>query len=218
MKRVLVFAPHNDDEVLGVGGSMAKFADRGYEVFVCEVTAWLEQQERTLNLQKQARQAHDILGVKESFFLNLPVVRLKETATPVKNRKFCEIVNAVKPNIAFIPHTGDMHVDHYETALAAMVALRPMNNPQLEEIYTYETLSETEWNIPNTANAFIPNVWSDIGETFDRKLEAMKCFTTQLQEFPHPRSLKAIESLASLRGSAIGVGLAEAFSLIRKRI
>ena len=216
--RVLVFAPHNDDEVLGVGGTIAKYAQQGHEVFVCEVTAWLQNPESTENLQRQARQAHEILGVKESRFLNLPVVHLKETATHIKNKLFCDTVNDIKPDIAFIPHTGDMHVDHLETALAAMVALRPLPNPQLRAIYTYETLSETEWNIPNAANAFLPNVWSDISETFDRKLEAMRCFSTQLHAFPHPRSLLAIESLARLRGSTVGVQYAEAFSLVRERI
>ena len=216
--RVLVFAPHNDDEVLGVGGTIAKYARDGHEVFVCEVTAWLENQVNTQNLQKQAKQAHAILGVKDSFFLNLPVVHLKETDTHVKNKIFCDVVNEIKPDLAFIPHTGDMHIDHAETAMAAMVALRPLTNPQLRAIYTYETLSETEWNIPNAATVFIPNVWSDISGTFEKKLDAMRCFTTQLHEFPHPRSVTAIESLARLRGSTVGVQYAEAFSLVRARI
>lgn len=224
--KILVFAPHNDDEVLGVGGTIAKYARQGHEVFVCEITSWLESQETTENLQKEAREttkslqkdalaAHAILGVKETFFLSLPVVQLKETATSIKNRLFCDVVNQVKPEIAYIPHVGDMHVDHGETAMAAMVALRPMTNPQLRAIFAYETLSETEWNIPNVSNAFLPTVWSDIHETFELKLKAMSCFSTQLNEFPHPRSLKAIEALAQLRGSTVGVEYAEAFSLVR---
>lgn len=214
--RILVFAPHNDDEVLGVGGTIAKFADQGHEVYVCEVTTWKENPNGFEGIQKQAVQAHDILGVKDTFFLNLPVVYLKETPTKEKNKKFFEVVKQIRPEIAFIPHIGDMHVDHAETATAAMVALRPIENPQLKAIYAYETLSETEWNIPNTSNVFIPNVWSDITETFERKAEAMKCFTTQLRKFPHPRSLEAMEALARLRGSTVGFAYAEAFSLIRK--
>lgn len=216
--RVLVFAPHNDDEVLGVGGTIAKYAKQGHEVFVCEVTSWLENMESTLALREEAIKAHDILGVKDTIFLALPVVQLKETPTRVKNKKFLDVVREIKPEIAFIPHIGDMHVDHGETAMAAMVALRPLENPQLKAIYTYETLSETEWNIPNTVNGFIPNVWSDISETFDQKIEAMKCFQSQLHDFPHPRSLEAIEALAKLRGSTIGVRYAEAFMCVRERI
>ena len=216
--RVLVFAPHNDDEVLGVGGTIAKYARQGHEVYVCEVTAWLENMESAEHLQAQAREAHKLLGVKESFFLNLPVVYLKETPTHIKNGKFGEIVNRVKPEIAFIPHIGDMHVDHAETAMAAMVALRPIGNPQLRAIYAYETLSETEWNIPNTSNAFLPNTWSDISETIELKKQAMLCYKEQVHDFPHPRSIQAIEALAQLRGSTVGVQYAEAFSLVRKLI
>lgn len=216
--RVLIFAPHNDDEVLGAGGTIAKLADQGNEVFVCEVTTWKENPNGYEGIRKQAVQAHDILGVKETFFLDFPVVFLKETPTKEKNKKFIDIVREVKPEIAFIPHVGDIHVDHVETATAAMVALRPIPNPQLKAIYAYETLSETEWNIPNTSNVFIPNVWSDITDTFERKIEAMKCFTTQLREFPHPRSLEAMEALARLRASTVGVQYAEAFSIIRSII
>lgn len=216
--RILVFAPHNDDEVLGVGGTITKYAKEGNEVFICEVTSWLENIEQTNAIKKEAVDAHDILGVKDTIFLDLPVVHLKETPTHIKNQKFFDVVKDIKPEIAFIPHIGDMHVDHGETAQAAMVALRPMSNPQLKAIYTYETLSETEWNIPNVSNGFIPNVWSDITETYAFKVEAMKCFKSQLYPFPHPRSLEAIEALAKLRGSTIGLNYAESFICVRGRI
>ncbi len=216
--RVLVFAPHNDDEILGVGGTIAKFTQQGHEVFVCEITSWLENQEQTNIVKKEAINAHDILGVKDTIFLDLPVVHLKETPTHIKNQKFIDVVKDIKPDMAFIPHVGDMHVDHGETALAAMVALRPINNPQLRAIYTYETLSETEWNIPSVSNGFIPNVWSDITDTFSLKIEAMKCFKSQLYPFPHPRSLEAIEALAKYRGSTIGVRFAESYICVRERL
>lgn len=216
--RILVFAPHNDDEVLGVGGTIAKYANLGHEVFVCEVTSWLENMEETNIIRHEALKAHEILGVKDTFFLELPVVHLKETPTHIKNKKFLDIVSTIEPEIAFIPHVGDMHADHGETAEAAMVALRPINNPKLRAIYTYETLSETEWNIPNVSNAFIPNIWSDISETYGKKIEAMKCFKTQLCSFPHPRSQAAIEALAKLRGSTIGVNYAESFFCVREKI
>lgn len=99
-----------------------------------------------------------------------------------------------------------------------MVALRPIENPQLKEIYMYETLSETEWNIPTVDNVFIPNCYNDITDFIALKKHAMECFESQLREFPHPRSLEAIEALSRLRGSTIGVANAESFMLIRKRM
>ena len=212
---VLVFAPHNDDEVLGVGGTIAKHVDNGDSVYVCEVTVWKENQVEANRIKNEAIMAHKVLGVKDSIFLDLPVVGLKETPTVEKNEAFRKVVNDLNPEIVYLPHVGDMHIDHYETALAAMTALRPISNPNLNAIYVYETLSETEWNIPNIANAFKANVYSDITNYIDIKLEAMKCYKSQLCDFPHPRSLQAIKAQSMLRGSTVGVNFAEAFYLVR---
>lgn len=215
--KVLVFAPHNDDEVLGVGGTMARMTRQGHEVYVCEITSVSDASEAE-NHQREAMEAHKILGVTESIFLGLPVVGLKETPTVDMNAEMLCVVEKIKPEVAFIPHKGDMHIDHAVVAKSAMVALRPVNNPQLKAIYAYETLSETEWNIPTSDNLFVPNVWSDITETIDLKLAAMSCFKSQLREFPHPRSLEGIEALSKVRGSTICVRHAESFMLIRNVI
>lgn len=215
--RILVFAPHNDDEVLGVGGTIAKYSKQGDEVYICEITS-SNNVERCNLVKNEAAQAHKILGVKETIFLDLPVVALKHVPVAELNQRIFDVVKQIKPEIAFIPHRGDIHTDHHEVSRSAMVALRPHNNPQLKAIYTYETLSETEWDIPSPETAFIPNVWSDISETIDAKLEAMNCYQSQIQDYPHPRSLEAIEALSKTRGSTICVNNAEAFVTIRCRI
>lgn len=212
-KRILVFAPHNDDEVLGVGGTMA-IMSKSNELFVCEVTS-SKVPESLQRLRGEAKKAHSLLGVKETFFLDLPVVGIKGVNQREVNKKFDDVVAAVKPHIVFIPHEGDLHTDHIETANAAMVALRPANNPQLEAILSYETLSETEWNTPNLKNVFTPNIWVDITHGIEAKKNAMLCYESQLREYPHPRSIRAIFALAQYRGSNIGVNYAESFMLLR---
>lgn len=215
--KILVFAPHNDDEVLGVGGTIAKYTSAGHQVFVCEVTSGKDK-ERLTNIQNNALEAHKILGVEKTVFLGLPVVGLSDIPTKQLNKAMQDIVDEIKPNIVYIPHKGDMHIDHTLVAESAMVALRPISNPQLKAIYAYETLSETEWNIPSVENAFVPNTWSDITETINLKLGAMKCFDTQLRDFPHPRSLEAIEALSKFRGSTVCVNNAESFMLLRSLV
>ncbi|KQL56491.1 MULTISPECIES: PIG-L deacetylase family protein [Bacillaceae] len=212
--RILVFAPHNDDEVLGVGGTIAKYVNEGHEVYVCEVTSGVDKK-RLERIENEALAAHRILGVKETMFLGLPVVGLSDIPLKELNQSILDAVNKVKPDIAYIPHKGDMHDDHTRVAESAMVALRPVNSPQLKAIYAYETLSETEWNIPTVDNAFIPNAWTDISETIDDKLRAMSEFKSQVKEFPNPRSLEAIESLSKFRGSTICVRNAESFMVVR---
>lgn len=215
--KILVFAPHNDDEVLGVGGTIAKYVNEGHEVYVCEVTSGKDKK-RLENIKNEALAAHKILGVTDTIFLDLPVVALADIPTKNLNKAMHEVVQRVKPDIAFIPHKGDMHIDHKMVAESAMVALRPVDSPQVKAIYAYETLSETEWNIPSADNVFVPNVWIDITSTIDKKLQSMACYKSQLYEFPHPRSLEAIESLSKLRGSTICVNNAESFMLIRSII
>ena len=210
-RSVLVFAPHNDDEVLGAGGTLLKLAKEGYNITVCEATSGPSSEK----LQKEARQAHEILGVSQSVFLDLPACQLDRMSKPQLNGAFCRVVADVKPEIVLIPHYGDMHLDHRWVAEGAMVAVRPLEAPFVKRVLAYETLSETEWNTPSVNNAFIPNVWVDISGELDGKIKAMECYGSQLHDFPHPRSLKAIKALAEYRGSTIGAEAAEAFILIR---
>jgi len=216
--KILVFAPHNDDETLGVGGTIAKYAKAGHSVTICEVTSG--QGVNVLPLvnciKEEAKDAHDVLGVSKTIFLDLPVVELKALPTSEINGHFNEVVQQQKPEVAFIPHRGDMHIDHFEVARAALVALRPHLNPQLKAIYAYETLSETEWNNFGTSDLFVPNTFVDITDTLALKLQAMQCYKTQLCKFPHPRSLEAVEALARYRGASVNVKAAEAFMLLRK--
>ena len=107
-------------------------------------------------------------------------------------------------------------MDHAVVSHSAMVAMRPIGHISIEAIYAYETLSETEWNIPTVDNAFIPNVWSDITGFINAKKQAMSCYKSQIKEAPHPRSNEIIEALAKLRGSTVGVSYAESFMLVRK--
>lgn len=211
---ILVIAPHNDDEVLGVGGTISKHASEGHNVFVCEVTSGSEYKK----LQDEAKKAHAVLGVKESFFLNLPVVKLK-TIDPIEiNSAISNIVQQVNPQVVYIPFIGDMHMDHREVTESALVALRPINNSTVQSIYMYETLSETGWNIPNSERSFIPNTWVDISSYLEKKIEAMKCYESQIKVYPNPRSTDGIKALAMYRGSTVSVQYAESFMLVRNII
>ncbi len=217
--KVLVIAPHPDDEIIGVGGTIAKRAKVGDEIYVCVVTkgqpplfdpAFIEQG------RSECRKADKMLGVKETIFLDFPAVMLETVSRSEFNGKFMETVNKIKPDEVYIPHRGDMQLDHQMVVDAAMVALRPKYAHKVSRIYAYETLSETGWNIPNTQNEFIPTVYEDITEHIDLKLKAMKIFESQLSDFPAARSIGAIEALARFRGATVEVSAAEAFSLIRE--
>lgn len=209
--KVVVLAPHNDDEILGVGGTMAKLAKQGHEVIVCEVTCG----NRNSPQKREAIASHELMGVK-THFMDLPVVGLKEMKTTELNAAFQKHLVELAPDIVFLPHKGDMHIDHRMTIEAAMVALRPVTFPNLTAIYAYETLSETDWNTPSIDNAFIPTLFVDITNEIDVKLEAMKCHASQLCDYPHPRSLEAMKALAMHRGATVCKEYAESFMVIRE--
>ncbi|SDB96770.1 N-acetylglucosaminyl deacetylase, LmbE family [Succiniclasticum ruminis] len=216
---VLVFAPHPDDEVLGCGGVMAKRAASGDSVFVCVVTRGVEplyKDEDVRIIQQQCRKADELLGAKDTFFLNFPAVMLETVPRYELNEKISDVVQLIKPAEVFIPHRGDMQLDHKMIVDAAMVALRPKYKHVVKRIYAYETLSETGWDIPNMVNEFIPNVYEDITQTLQLKLQAMDMFKSQLGVFPEARSIEALESLAKFRGAMVNCKAAEAFSLIRE--
>lgn len=217
--RVLVFAPHPDDEIIGVGGTIAKRTFCGDEVYVCVVTKGqspMFNPEFIERGRRECREADAKLGVKETIFLDFPAVMLETVPRYEMNRKFCDVVQRIQPEEVYIPHRGDMQLDHQLVVDAAMVAVRPRGAYYPKRVYSYETLSETGWNIPNTVNEFIPTVYEDISDTLTTKLDAMNVFQSQLSPFPAARSIGAIEALAKFRGATVSVNAAEAFSLIRE--
>lgn len=217
-QNVLLIAPHPDDEVLGCGGVIKKFTDHDIIVNVLVITRGkkeLYSDERIENVRQEARNAHKLLGIESTTFLDFPAPDLDTISISELSVAISNVINTLKPDTIFIPHRGDIHHDHKAVFTSALVAARPVNNYVVKRIYSYETLSETEWAAPFGDDAFIPDYFVNISDEFSFKLQAMKCFKSQIREFPNPRSLKAIESLAQLRGSTVGFEYAEAFMTIR---
>lgn len=216
---VLVIAPHPDDEVLGMGGTIARYVEEGHMVYICIVTKGYTPLflEKTVGqVQDECRRAGIYLGIKEIFFLDFPAVMLEDVPRHELNDAFVQVIQRVRPDEVYIPHRGDMQLDHKMVADAVMVALRPKYEHVVKRIYAYETLSETGWDVPNVVNEFIPTVYCDISEYLEKKLEALKIYQSQLAEYPNPRSLQAVRALAMYRGATINVRAAEAFSLVRE--
>lgn len=216
--KVLIIAPHPDDEILGCGGTIARYLDEGHEVYVGIVTKESEPlftEEQDAENKMYCLNAHKLLGVTETIFLNFPAAMLESVPRYELNGAIDCLIRQIAPEVVYIPHRGDMHLDHKMVVDACMVALRPRFDYSVKRIYAYETLSETEWDIPNTTNAFIPNVYVDIAKYIDKKTNAMNEVKSQICEFPNPRSIEAIRALAMLRGSTISREYAEAFMLIR---
>lgn len=216
--KVLIIAPHPDDEVLGCGGTIAKHASAGDEVYLCVVTKayspeWPESEVE--ERKKEVLRVSEILGIKKTYFLDLPTVKLDTLPQKELNEAISQVVNEVRPEIVYVPHRGDVNRDHQLVFDSTMVATRPAHHPFIKKVLAYESLSETEWAAPFAENAFIPNVFVNISRTLETKLKAMSEYKLELKQFPHPRSLEAISALAKIRGTQANLNAAEAFVLIR---
>ena len=222
MKRILAIAPHPDDEILGCGGTLARHVRNGDQVYVVIVTRGtpkLYKDQQIENVRNEARAAHGIIGVKETVFLDFHAPELDITSQADISRALSKCIQQFKIDCLYLPHRGDIHHDHAAVFNAGLVAARPLEDYTVKQIYTYETLSETEWAPPFGNDVFIPTVFSELtNHDFEAKIEAMKCFKSQLKSFPNPRSIDNLKALAMFRGATVGVRLAEAFMQIRSII
>ena len=220
MKAAVVIAPHPDDETLGAGGTIKRLSDSGFRVVVVTVAAHmppLYSEEVHQTTVREAKAAQEVLGVSESVFLDKPAVHLGDTSVAEFNSLIQLQVERFEPQVLLIPFY-DRHIDHRMIFDACMVAARPVGvGRTIDLVAAYETISETHWNAPHIEPSFIPNFCVDITEQIETKIEAMRCFESQLHEFPGPRSAEALRALALFRGSQAGYGYAEAFQIIRMR-
>ena len=126
------------------------------------------------------------------------------------------VVDKIKPNIVITHHSGDLNIDHRIVHQAVLTASRPQPGCSIKSILSFEVPSGTEWQSPVIGQTFIPNWFEDITETKEIKIAALNEYSSEMREWPHARSLKAVESLIKWRGASVGYEAAEAFMLIRK--
>lgn len=224
MKKILVIAAHPDDELLGVAGTVAKHNANGdyVECIILgegQTSRWEKRELSNKNiieeLHKNTLDAARIIGFKEVRFANFPDNRF-DSVDLLDIVKFIEkVINVLQPEIIYTHHGGDLNIDHKRTFQAVMTATRTVNNYSVKELYTFETLSSTEWNFEKD-NSFRPNVFVDIEPFIEKKVDAMCNYKSELCDYPHPRSVEGIKILANYRAMTVGKKYVEAFELIRK--
>ncbi len=219
VRTALVIAPHPDDEVLGVGGTIARLSQQGAAVHVAIVTRGMPPRfsdEYTANVRAECAAAHRCLGVHQTHYLDFPAAELDRIGHAELNARIGQLVAEVAPDTLFVPFIGDIHLDHQLVFTSALVASRPRHDGVPVRILAYETLSETNWWAPGITPPFVPNCFVDISETLAAKIEAFRQFRSQVKTVPDERSPEVIEALALVRGAAVYRHAAEAFMLVRQ--
>ena len=217
MKKILIVAAHPDDEVLGCGGVIAKQILFGADIQVVFMADGISSRgfsEESLVARKESCiRALKILGVnKEPIFFDLKDNQLDAYPLLELVQKIEKILTKFKPDAIYTHSYHDLNVDHQIAFKAVMTAARPSSYPFIREIYSFEILSSSEWSLTKRFN---PNYFVDITSHLSKKVDAFKCYSSELNNFPNPRSVEAIKSLAKIRGSEVGVAAAETFEIIR---
>lgn len=222
--KVLIIAAHPDDEVLGCGGTTAKYTQKDIEVYPVilgegATSRGIKKNNFILKkLKEAARKSAKILGAQAPIFLGLPDNQLDVFPLLKIIQKIEILLKKIKPNIIWTHHGGDINIDHQIAYQATTTAARALPQSLVEQILFFETPSSTDYQIQNLQNVFLPQWYEDISETLDLKMKALEMYHLEMRDWPHLRSYKAIEALAQYRGAMSGFIAAEAFMLGRKRV
>ena len=224
--KVLIVAAHPDDEILGCGGTVARLAREGFEAYTLilgegitsryDIKKESKKANREIHeLRQQMLKANGSIGIKKVFTHNFPDNEFDKVSLLEIVKKVEKVKQKINPKIIFTHFKNDLNIDHRKTYDAVITATRPTEDEKVKTIYSFEIQSSTEWNYPLI---FSPNVFFDISKTFYKKINAMSCYKSELRDYPHPRSLEAIELNAKMRGLMVGLKYAEAFQLVRNNI
>jgi LmbE family N-acetylglucosaminyl deacetylase len=220
---VLCVAAHPDDEVLGVGGTIARHTTNGDDVHVCilsdGVTSRYDEGDAPADEIEQRRaraeRACDHLGATVSFygfpdnsFDTAPLLDIVQTVE-------AEITDH-DPEVVYTHHYGDLNVDHELACRATVTATRPLADSRIDRVLAFETLSASEWSVPQPSNVFKPTTFIDVSSHLETKTEALSVYETELREPPHPRTIDTVRKNTEIWGSKAGVSAAEPFELLRE--
>lgn len=219
--RILVVAPHPDDEMIGCGGTLLRRKAEGCELGWLIVTAADEafgwSVERIRQRQEEIKRVTAAIGFDEVINLRLPAARLDTLPTADLVAAFSAAFKSFSPTEVLVPHHGDVHSDHRIVFDVVAACTKWFRYPSVRRVLAYETVSETEFGCIS-ASMFRPNSFIDIGAYLEKKLEVLNLvYNSELDAFPFPRSVEAIRSLARWRGANAGFEAAEAFELVRER-
>jgi LmbE family N-acetylglucosaminyl deacetylase len=219
--RVLVISAHPDDETIGAGGTIARHVSQGDDVYWCVVTQAYQPEwsEKFIEAAKlQIINVKNIYGIKKVYSLGFPTVKLNTVPYIELSSAIQSVVDNVCPEIVYTTPAEDLNQDHRIVHDCTLVAARPLSNNNVRRLLSYEISTTSSFGIPGGVTNFYPNVVIDISKYIEKKIEAMKCYLTEIKNYPHPRSIKGIRLLSKERGLSFGVEAAECFKLIREII
>lgn len=225
---ILVVAAHPDDEVLGCGATIAKHALNGDAVHIVILAEGVTSRDdyrdperrsaELAELSKAASEVQDILGANSLILHDFADNRMDSFDRLDIIKVIERHVREYSPEIIYTHHSGDLNIDHRIVHEAVITASRPSSGCHVETILFFEVPSNTEWQMPGSAQPFVPNWFVNVEATLEKKFLALEAYRSEVRPWPHPRSAEAVTHLARWRGASIGMEAAEAFILGRHSV
>lgn len=216
----MVVATHPDDETLGCGGTLLKHKAAGDKIFWLIVTSMKSgggySEKRIAEREREIARVARMFGFDGVYNLGMTAAALDSVPKQKLVKEIGGIVSIAKPGIVYLPFRGDVHSDHGAVFSAAYNCTKTFRYPYVKRVLMMETISETEFALPEGRSSFRPNSFSDISKYLHRKIEIMKEYKSEIGKHPFPRSVKNIEALATFRGAMSGCRYSEAFMLIKE--
>lgn len=217
MMHMLAFGAHPDDVEIGMGGTIAKYAQQGYDIGICDLTLAELSSNGTVHIrQQEAKRAAAILGVNTRIQLQLP-----DRGLTVQKEYIDQIVTVIRtyrPKVVFAPYWEDRHPDHgqcaklveeavFSAAICRYEDRRQLPPHRVHAVYFY------------MINGFHrPHFVVDISDTIDKKLASLRAYESQFERksdsFDTPLTngyIETVESRERLFGKEVGVSFAEGF-------
>jgi N-acetylglucosamine malate deacetylase 1 len=218
--KILVIATHPDDETLGCGGTLLKHKANGDEIHWLIATDIKESDgfelEQIMERDIEIKAVEKFFGFNSINRLGLSTTRVDEYSASELINRISTIINKIKANIVYLPYKYDIHSDHGHIFDAAYSCTKSFRYPFIKKVYMMEVLSETEFSVNIQGSGFVPNVFVDVSDYINQKIEAIKIYKSEIGEHPFPRSERNVRALATFRGATCGCEYAESFILIKE--
>ena len=209
-KCVLAMGAHPDDMELEAGGTLAKFAKKGYEVRLLVLTSggYSDTTGRTYfseQLRNEAKEASKILGISDVIFFDYATTNLVASGELID--RVDSIVDRLQPDVFISHHPFDSHQDH---KAAADIMFAVSRQGRVKNVFSGSTLPYR----PNVF-AFRPQFFVDITETIETKFDAIRAYKSQYEKFGDEKLIERVRAMAKTYGWAMSYEYAECFEVIR---
>jgi LmbE family N-acetylglucosaminyl deacetylase len=221
MNKIIIITPHPDDETLGCGGTIQRHLKEGDEVhwlIITKMNGHSFSKEQINKRKCELEEVDKAFGFTTTIQLDYHAAELEKANFSELVSNIGEVIKKISPTHVYVPYRYDIHSDHKVVYDATMACTKWFRFPSIKKVLVYETLSETDFIMNPDVNGFRPNIFVNIEEFLEKKIEIMKLYESEIKSHPFPRSEESIRALAILRGSAAGVVAAEAFMLVKERV